>query len=55
MENLFQVGRNKFFSFHSYKPPLVVRAPLPLRGGLVAAGELKSCVPAHIDNVGRGF
>lgn len=30
MENLFQVGGDKFFSFRSYKPPLVVRAPLPL-------------------------
>lgn len=47
MENLFQAGGNKFFSFRSYKPPLVVR--------LVTAGELKSCVPAHIDNVERGF
>lgn len=30
MENLFQVGETQFLFSSSYKPPLVVRAPLPL-------------------------
>lgn len=55
MENLFQVGGDTVFRFPQLQDSLSGSCTAAAKGGLVAAGELKSCVPAHIDNVGWGF